>query len=433
MALKRANIDYENVGISEVDKYAIIAYDAVHGKDCIIPDWSFEKKKAWLESRNIGFDYKKKRNTLRDSEVEPLFKACVRIKNHGDISLINPKQLGEIDLFTYSFPCQDISLAGKGKGLTKGSGTRSGLLWECEKIISYCKPRFLLMENVKNLVGKKFKPDFDEWCKELEDLGYTNYWQVMNAKDYGVPQNRERVFMVSILGGGEFEFPKKEVLRLRLKDVLEDYVDERYYLRKEVCDRFTSFPENRMKSDEIEILGTTAPNPRDSKGNLVFDKNTRNWVNGIRGIVGALSATDYKQPKQIIVDDKYYLSKKLIKGFEERNKANREKNNGFLWIPKNLEKDSCANALTAHLGFSATDNSIVKNSGDLINKKIRKLTPLECFRLMGVTDDDFYKIKKALNETFYKGKDKSNSQLYKLAGNSIVVQCMEKIFKNLKV
>ena len=186
MALRNLGIDFEVVGISEIDKYALKSYEAIHG-DC---------------------------------------------PNYGDISNINPKDLPKIDLFTYSFPCQDISIAGKQEGIVKGK-TRSGLLYECEKIIEYCKPKYLLMENVKNLVGKKNKPNFEEWLKYLEGLGYTNYWKVLNARDYGVPQNRERVFCISILGEHKsYEFPKPIKLNKCIKDILEEEVDEKYYMDK---------------------------------------------------------------------------------------------------------------------------------------------------------------------------------------------------------
>ena len=161
IALRNLGIEHEVVAISEIDKYAIKAYEAIHGP------------------------------TL----------------NLGDISKIDVNDIPEHDLFTYSFPCQDISVAGKTKGIVKGE-TRSGLLYECERIIEAKRPKYLLLENVKNLVGKKFKAQFEEWLAYLESLGYTNYWQVLNAKNYGVPQNRERVFVISILGEHEpFEFP----------------------------------------------------------------------------------------------------------------------------------------------------------------------------------------------------------------------------------
>ena len=148
----------------------------------------------------------------------------------GDISKIKVEDIPQHDLFTYSFPCTDVSNAGKQEGLIRGQ-TRSGLLYECEKIINHCRPKYLLMENVKNLVSKRFKPQFDEWLKYLEGLGYTNYWQVLNAKNYGVPQNRERVFVVSILGEHTpYEFPKPIPLNKCIADILEDQVDEKYYM-----------------------------------------------------------------------------------------------------------------------------------------------------------------------------------------------------------
>lgn len=188
MALRNLGISHEVVAVAEIDKFAIKSYEAIHGP----------------------------------------------VNNLGDISKINPDNIPDHDLFTYSFPCQDISVAGKQAGLDIDIGTRSGLLWECQRVIATKKPKYLLMENVKNLVGKKHKPNFDKWLDWLESQGYTNYWQVLNAKDYGVPQNRERVFCVSILGDHEpYIFPEKQELTIRLKDVLEEDVDEKYYLSEE--------------------------------------------------------------------------------------------------------------------------------------------------------------------------------------------------------
>ena len=154
MALDRLGIDYELVGWSEIDKYAIQAHNALY------PQWAD--------------------------------------RNYGDISKINWSQVLDFDLFTYSFPCTDISIAGAQKGFEENSGTRSSLLWECRKAIIAKKPKYLLLENVKALMQKKNLPQFKKWLEELESYGYTNFWQVLNAKDYGVPQNRERVFVISI-------------------------------------------------------------------------------------------------------------------------------------------------------------------------------------------------------------------------------------------
>lgn len=156
-------------------------------------------------------------------------------KNYGDISKIDWTQVPDFDLFTMSSPCQDFSSAGLQKGGAEGSGTRSSLLWECRKAILAKKPKYILFENVKNLVSKKFLPYFQIWQRELESYGYTNFTQVLNAKHYGIPQNRERVFMISILDeNASYSFPEPIPLQKRLKDVLEDSVDEKYYLSN-VC------------------------------------------------------------------------------------------------------------------------------------------------------------------------------------------------------
>lgn len=160
-------------------------------------------------------------------------------KNYGDISKINWTEVPDFDLFTYSFPCTDISNAGLQKGLAEGSGTRSGLLWECAKAIEAKRPKYLLMENVKALVSKKFTPDFLKWIKLLEDYGYSNYYKVVNATEFNVPQNRERVFCVSILGDHKpFYFPDPVPLETRLKDVLEPEVDDKYVLSDKSIEGF---------------------------------------------------------------------------------------------------------------------------------------------------------------------------------------------------
>lgn len=156
-------------------------------------------------------------------------------KNYGDISKIDWTKVPDFDLFTYSFPCTNISVAGRQEGLAKGSGTSSSLLWECQKAIEIKKPKYLLMENVKALVSKKFKPFFLEWDAYLRGLGYSCFSSVLDAKNYGIPQHRERVFMISILDeNASYSFPVPIPLEKRLKDVLEEKVDEKYYLSN-VC------------------------------------------------------------------------------------------------------------------------------------------------------------------------------------------------------
>ena len=182
------------VGVAEIDPFADKAYHVLHGK---------------------------------------------RIKNYGDISKIQWHQVPDFNLFFYSFPCTDISISGNQKGLTEGSGTSSSLIWECLKGIKAKRPQLLILENVANLQNKKFEEDFNLWKDTLNEQGYDNYYQVLNAKDFGVPQNRARCFMVSILreetkDTGESEstsyvFPKPEPLKIKAEALLERKVDDSYY------------------------------------------------------------------------------------------------------------------------------------------------------------------------------------------------------------
>ena len=179
-------------------------------------------------------DYKTFENKARKLKLPKLkdqYLASKLIKNYGDIQNIDPETLPDFDLFTYSFPCQDISVAGYQHGLNEDSGTRSSLLWECCKIIETKKPKYLMMENVKNLVGCNHKENFLKFLEYLESLGYKNSWKILNARDFGIPQNRERVFCISELEGKkDFEFPEPVELRFKLYDILEKDVDDRYYL-----------------------------------------------------------------------------------------------------------------------------------------------------------------------------------------------------------
>lgn len=172
-------------------------------------------------------------------------------RNLGDITQVDwaklKEEVGEIDLFTYSSPCTDFSNAGLQKGGEKGSGTRSSLLWECEKAISILRPKYTMLENVKALVSKKFFPLFLRWEDILSDFGYKSFYKVLNAKDYGVPQNRERVFLISIredVFTKPYVFPKPFPLERKLKDVLEENVDDKYYLSEKSISGFLAHNEN---------------------------------------------------------------------------------------------------------------------------------------------------------------------------------------------
>lgn len=194
MALRNIGVPYKVVGWSEIDKYAIRARNAVFPKEADL--------------------------------------------NLGDMTKIDWSKVDDFDLLFYSTPCTDFSNAGNQAGGEEGSGTRSSILWYTRNAIIQKKPSFLVMENVKALVSGKFVKTYHKWCDELTSYGYTNFQQVLNAKDYGIPQNRERIFVVSILGDAWYTFPQPIELKLRLKDLLEENVDEKYYLPQEKVDKF---------------------------------------------------------------------------------------------------------------------------------------------------------------------------------------------------
>ena len=418
LALEYLGIEFTS-DISEIDKYAIEAYNQIHGET----------------------------------------------HNWGDITKIDETKLPYYDLMTYSSPCQDFSVAGLGRGGDEGSGTRSSLLWECERIIRAVKPKYLLMENVKNLVGKKHKHNFVRWLNTLEMMGYQNYWKVLNAKDYGVPQNRERVFVVSILGAGQYMFPNKIPLTKRLKDILEPAVDEKYYL----SDKYIQYIDDKDKKDynfrvEISNSDNIRKTPIKARGDLAFISEPlaldeqNNYIR-TDATVGTLTA-DGSSPKKnnrviepnVLAMKRTEYGKQIRKDYESGT-IKESRHNMTVLEPKN---DGISNTITT----VQKDNYVVEpkvmqepyniypNSGNpqagrvynvegispamdtcsggnrmpKITKqyRIRKLTPRECWRLMGVKD-----------ETFDKVHDISNSQLYKMAGNSIVVDVLMGIFNNL--
>lgn len=394
MALRNLGIEHEVVAISEIDKYAIESYEAIHG-----------------ETFNLG-----------------------------DISQIKTEDIPDHDLFTYSFPCQDISVAGQQLGLDADSGTRSGLLWECQKVISVKKPKYLLLENVKNLVGKRHKANFDLWLDWLVEQGYSNYWQVLNAKDFGIPQNRERVFVVSILGEHkEFDFPSTQELQLRLKDMLEDEVDEKFYLSEEKVEQLLVNVGGEIDMSK-QVIGTCHP-----RNDLSFA--TRDRVYNQEKIRATLTSTMYKDaPKIVQVGNvvstgnwsnpqrgRIYSSKGISPslntvgggGLEPKILIKNATKQGYLEATEGDGIDlAYPNSQTRRGRVQKECRTTLQTGtsvGTLDSYSIRKLTPLECWRLMGFTDQDFYKAQ-VVN---------SNTQLYKQAGNSIVVQVLEEIFRSM--
>ena len=349
-----------------------------------------KQDKAFYEEGHIWFPF----NGLESDSKETVYD--IEVEDDHSFTVFN----------TIVHNCQDISVAGKQSGFEKGSGTRSGLLWECERVIKHVKPKYLLMENVKNLVGKKFKPGFEEWLQALEDMGYTNYWQVLNAKDYGIPQNRERVFCVSILGEHEpYEFPKPIELELRLKDMLEDEVDDKFYLGKERIGQLKF-----KNSEKSNVIANGNHSPYNSTS-AIYDIDK--WS-------PTLAARDYKDPKRILVPK--------VEQVAQYDTPNRKNTNRF----RTYDGEGISPTLTTMGGGGLQPHVRVEDNEDRFNFededgnklediRIRKLTPRECWRLMGISDEDFDKAQ-AVN---------SNSRLYTQAGNAIVVNVLEAIFTNM--
>lgn len=308
-ALENLCVNFEHYRICEFDKYAVASYNAVHGTN---------------------------------------FKT-------SDITQIHAEDLGIVEtdkyeyIMTYSFPCTDLSTAGKQKGMSRDSGTRSGLLWEVERLLKETKelPQILLMENVPDVLSEKNRKDFFFWCEFLESLEYTSKYAILNAKDFGVPQNRERCFMLSWLGKDYYyDFPLKKPLVVRLKDILDTSVDEKYYL---------------------------------SKKNIDCVLKWKSYKNPFDGICGDNSISPTITTRVVDSASMILYSNKL------------------------------------------SERSIIKDKEELKHLSIRRLTEKECWRLMGFDDESFERAEKVV----------SNSQLYKQSGNSIVVNVLMAIFKNL--
>jgi len=291
LALRNIGVPFECVGWSEIDKGAIRARNALFPED--------------------------------------------KDLNYGGIQDIRWLDVPNFDLFTYSFPCTDISLAGQMGGFGEGSGTRSSLLWDCKRAIHIRRPKYLIMENVKNIVSEKFMPFYLEWEKWLRMEGYTNFAKVINSADFGVPQSRERVFLVSIHGDAWYNFPQEKMPTSTAFDLLEENVHEKYFLSQAMLDYILTGTGN-FEGGKVEHID--------------------------RKVCSTILSSCHKMHRASI--DNYYTDK----------------------------------------------------------GRIRRLTPRECFRFMGMSEDDIDTIVKT---------GLSDTKMYQLAGNSIVIPVLEGIFKNL--
>lgn len=288
--------DIEILATSDIEKDAMLAYAACHCglTNDVVDNYdnypSREQMVEELKERNIGMDFEKNKmyawEKLIKKKTKDLEKYWLAMKlqnNLGDISKI--KELPLADFWFYSSCCQDLSIAGKLKGMAKGSGTRSGLLWEVERLLEKAvetntQPKYLCLENVKNMVGKQFKPDFDLWIMRLEELGYNTYYKVLNAKECGRCQNRERIFAMSIrkdIDTGKFTFPIPFDTGIRLKDILETNVDEKYYIN---TDRASNLIQQLIDKGQLKgqreccDMSDNNPNIKDTANTIVqrYDK-----------------------------------------------------------------------------------------------------------------------------------------------------------------
>lgn len=322
MALKRLGIDYKIIAISEIDEDAIKTYEAIHGK----------------------------------------------ANNIGDISKVDAKDIPDHDLFTYSFPCQNVSLSGKLEGLGEGSETNSSMLWEAMRVVEHKKSKYLVAENVKNLISKRFKDDFNKWLTKLDDLGYNTYYGVLNSLNFNVPQNRERVFVVSIrkdVDNGKFEMPNPMLLETKLVDLLEDDVDKWYTMSE-------NFYNGLTYDDGEPIIHTPEPKIK------VINATRVGYALGSHG-----DGIDFA-----------YLKSKTRRGRVQPQRSHTLNTQGNT------------------LGVIIYDDGF----------KFRRMTPLEWWRLMGISDEDYYKARKT---------DVTDFIIQGQAGNAIVVDVLYHLFKNL--
>lgn len=409
-ALTNLGIEHEIVDAVEIDKYAIKSFNAIHGTN--------------FEPQDI---------TKWDKDIE-----C--------------------DLIMHGSPCQDFSVAGKGAGGDKDSGTRSSLMYETLMIVEKLKPKYVIWENVKNLLSAKHRHNFDAYLEAMERLGYCSQYQVLNAKDYGVPQNRERVFTLSIKRGSKlvksYTRPQPRPLEIRLKDILEDEVEERYYLTDEQTKRLkmttynTGSEKVRVQNTDGEARILCARDYKDPKCVQVaqlygFGKEPNPQAGrvydgeGISPTMGTMSGGN-RMPKIVASRGRGENNEQHLEPRKDNltNTITSVQKDNYVAEPQNIpvrlgETDPhqkggvySDKAIAPTMTATTYKQPIqIKTANKLDGFRIRKLTPRECWRLMGFDDADFDKAQAV---------GISNTQLYKQAGNSIVVNCLEAIFNGIE-
>ena len=504
LALKYLGVPFEHWKTCEWAVKSIQAYKDIHFTDDNFDySWCYENKEDiadYLYEQGISSNYnepmtKQQISRLNEKQLRTIYNNIRATHNLVNIQTICGEDLEIIDkdkydyILTYSFPCQDLSLAGKGKGMSDTT-TRSGMLWEVERILTECKeldslPQVLLMENVPQVHGEGNTEDFNKWQLRLEELGYKNYWQDLIATDYGIPQTRNRCFMISILGDYNYKFPEPIPLKIKLKDLLEDQVDEKYFLSDKMINGMinTKFHQyqlkNRLQDVEssidtlttstgercphvIEVPQTLPIKNANSKGYLEAEdgdgvdissrmeyhrgtvqkgktqtittmggENNGVVVNMRNQLCDNLIQNDLVEENDII---KINYTSDVINGEKDYKMGNNI--SPTLTTASNNELSVCVGTYQyaksdnfmhgrdrLQLGKDVSDTLQTSQKEGIVNSdlRIRKLTPRECFRLMGVKDEDYEKC----------AKNQSNASLYHLAGDSIVVNVLMAIFKEL--
>jgi len=370
-------------------------------------------------------------NRLSEEQLKTILENIAITHNLVNIQQVKGKDLEIVDtdkycyIMTYSFPCQDLSLAGNRKGMSDTS-TRSGMLWEVERILDECKelgnlPQILLMENVPQVHGEGATEDFNKWQLRLQELGYSSYWQDLLATDYGIPQTRNRCFMVSILGDYSYSFPPKQELKLKLKDMLEDNIDEKYYLSDKQIEDIQSWQayekplENMEKTEKNNISPTLTTRSGAYAAGMILIKNANSK--------GYLEAEDGDGVD--ISGRMEYHRGTVQKGKTQTLSTKGGENNGVVVGTYQYAKSDkfMQGKDRLQIGKEVSDTLQTTQKEGIVNSdlRIRKLTPRECFRLMGVRDEDYENC----------AKNQSNASLYHLAGDSIVVNVLMAIFKEM--
>ena len=442
LALKYLEIPFEHYKTCEWAIHSIQALKDLHFENDSTDyslKMSFDEVVNYLYQKGISSNYNTPmtlQSIRRKGEKE-----CRRIYNNicATHNLVNIQQVHGFDLeitdtkkycyiMTYSFPCQDLSNAGLGAGMAKGSGTRSGMLWEVERILrelngegKWQLPQVLLMENVPKVHGQNNIKHFAEWVAFLESIGYKCYWEDLNAKDYGIPQNRNRCFMVSVLGDYLYEFPQPIPLEHFLADCLEQEVDEKYYLSDAIIDTYLEYNRrNEEKGNGFKF------NP--GGGQFNSQSNTDEGRKpSVRQLCGAIISQQGRKVERL-TDTATTLMARDYKGFGNQGQT------GVLVCKKDevMENDVIRHSYT-HSRMIGQMRDIQQNNmsptidtradclGVVKNYRIRKLTPKECFTLQGVKMQDIKLLQ----------KNQSNSSQYHLAGDSICCSVLIAIFAKM--